>query len=170
MLGKLRISFGLYVTAGAAGHIVYNNRCRNAVGKIGVVLNKPGLRRFVVIRRYHQKTVYADFFRFIGKVQSVSCVVAAGARDNGDTVCNGFHGKANRFGVFLMGKRGAFTGRAANDDCVRAVCNLIFQNGFQSGVVDFAFFGERRDNRNTGACKNRLFHQNNLLKINPYTP
>ena len=67
------------VDAGAAGHVVDDDRQRRALGDRAVVLEQPFRRRLVVVRRHREQALRAGLLHLVRELDHLRGVVAAGA-------------------------------------------------------------------------------------------
>ena len=153
MLGEGCGSFGQQIAACARGYIIQyagkacgirgcDKRCRHAL-----------LSCLVIVGSDQQKRISADLLCIFGQLDSVSGIVGAGARDNGNTTCDALNTILYSCAVLFVGKRGAFTCGADGNDGVDALFNLPIYECAEALEVDTRG-GERGDNSRCGSREN----------------
>ena len=152
------VSLRLNVQPRTAGHVVQDDRGVDMVRNRRVMGDQAVLRRLVVIRGHAEQTVHPEVLRLLGEVDRILGAVAPGPGDDGDALIDVVDAEFDGGGVLLMGQAGVLTGRTAHHDGIRAVLNLIVDDGGKRVKIDVALFVKRRHDRNSGARKKRVFH------------
>ena len=124
-LAQLGQRCGQDVAAGAAGDVVQDAGQRNGVRNRGKMRDQPGLAGLVVVRRHQQQRVGAHLLGMPAQLDGIRRVVRAGPGDDRHAAGRVLHRKADALGVLLVRQRGRFAGRAADDDGVDAVFDLV---------------------------------------------
>ena len=157
MFGKFVITVGRNVDACTPRHVVEDYGRVNAVGDFQIVRDKSGLRAFVIVRRDEQDSLNADRLRVLGKLNGVSRVVGAGARDDRNAPGHVLDGEFNRGFVFVVVHGGGLARGARYANCVRMIFNLVVNHATEFGKVH-ARLVERCNNRDARAFEWNLFH------------
>ena len=88
-------------------------------------------------------------------LDGIGRIVAAASGDHRNALFCGRYRALNHFFMLIIRERWGLAGRAADDDGVRPLLNMPFNQCRQFVEIDRVFPGKRRDNRHPGACKNR---------------
>jgi integrase len=146
-------SLRLQVAAGAARHVVQNDRNRDALGDRLVVLEQPFLCRPVVIRGHHQACVGAHILGELRRLDGVPRAVRAGTGDHGDPLGSALYHCAHDADVLLEVQRRRFAGRADRDEGAGAVGDVEFDQPAEGLVIDRAVRLHGRDERHDTAAE-----------------
>ena len=125
-----------------------------------VVGDKACLAGLVVVGRDQQQGVGTVGLSLLGPPDGVLGIVGAGTRDHRHAPGNLFDRIADALGMLLVGQCRGLTGRAADDDGVGAMGNLVLNDAAQLVIVDAAVCVHRGDDGHGGSCKNGFLHTN----------
>ena len=122
--GQARQRARLDVAAGAAGHVVDDDRQRRPGGNRAIVLVQAFLRGLVVVRRHREQALDTERLGGVRQLGHLGGVVAADAGEHGDLPGAGLDGDADD-GVPLRARQGRrLARRAAGHDEVDAATDL----------------------------------------------
>ena len=161
MLGQLIQGIGGKAYTGAARYVVQNDRQIAAVCDCGVVCDQTALRSLVIVRRNRQTGICAAFSCKLGQLNGVCGVVGTRAGNDRNTVVDILTAPGNGFAMLLIVQGRCLAGGAADNDGIRAVCDLVVDDLAEFFVIDLTGGLERRDNSNRSTGKNRLLHSKN---------
>ena len=145
--------------AGTAGDVIQYHRQVDAVGDVCEVLDKPFLRRLVVIWADHKYAVCPHELRVLGSPQNALRVVPADTGDDLHAPLGRVYHPTDDLTVLTAGERRVFAGRAAGNNRGGAVFILKLYVPLKLLVID-AGFRKRRDYRGAGTPKKRCFRHN----------
>ncbi len=111
----------------------------------------------IIVGGHHQDGIRAYFAGIFGIVQHMVGIVGAGAGDDGDPLCDLFHGEADDLLLVGIFNGGIFAGGAYDHDGIDAVFNLEFNKPTQ-GIKINAVPGHGGDNGSSHAGKDGVFH------------
>ena len=120
--------------------------------------DQTALGGLVVVRSNGQTCVRAAFSGELGQRDGIIGVIGAGARDDGNAMVYVLAAPGQNLAVILVVQGGGLAGRAADDDGIGMMRNLVVDNTAELLVVYLTGGLERGDDRNTGTGKNRLLH------------
>ena len=123
--------------------------------------DQTALGGLVVVRSNGQTCVRAAFSGELGQRDGIIGVIGAGAGDDGNTVVYVLAAPGQNLAVLLVVQGGGLAGRAADDDRISMMCDLVVDNTAELLVVYLTGGLERGDDRNTRTGKNRLLHSKN---------
>src|SRR3546814_15431612 len=103
--------FRSHVAAGAAGHVVQNDRNIDCFGDRLVVAIQTFLRRLVVVRRDEQRGIGAGILAELRQLDRLRRRVRSGAGDDRPALFRQIDDATYDFGVFVDVERRRFTGR-----------------------------------------------------------
>ena len=133
-------------------YVIENHGYFNRVRDSRKVRDKSVLRGFVVVRRYGQNTVRAQFFGFLCKLYRVTRIVRACTRNYGYTPVYLFNGVLDSRQMLLVGHRRGFAGSAADNNCVRTVFNVKLNKPAKLVIIRLLTV-ERRYDCNARPCE-----------------
>jgi len=125
------------------------------------VCDQTALRSLVIVRRNRQTGISAAFSCKLGQLNGVCGVVGTRAGNDRNTVVDILAAPCQCFAVLLVVQGGGLAGRAADDDRISMMCDLVVDNAAELLVVYLTGGLERGDDRNTRTGKNRLLHSKN---------
>ena len=111
------------------------------------------LVRLVVIRCDVQKRLRAELFRLARELDRLVRGVRARSREHGNASRGEFDRLGDDFEVLRVRQRGRFARGADGKDAVDTAGDLVFDEFFQVGIIDFAVL-HRRDERRPSARVN----------------